>query len=362
MTIETELQHCKILICDESAEDRQLFASLLEGAGMRYVEAICGPGRVLPTLNSHGPFDLLVLALDGPQWERGRETIRALHQVRPGEADLPVLALTEGHGVEAWAEALDAGAADFARKPLRQVEVLLRVRNLLRIRQSALRHQQIDQELEEKVRTRTEELVRASETFVRKLATICEVRDSGTGMHILRIGKYVRVIGEAMGLPQDACSLIERAAPLHDVGKIAVPEEILLKPGRLSASEFEHVKEHASAGQRLLAEHDSQMLKVAATIAANHHERWDGSGYPNGLRGEMIPLEARLTAICDVFDVLTSRRHYKDPWSVQNAIDYLVSEAGRQFDPQLVDLFVRSIDRIERIRETYQDLPETVPG
>lgn len=361
MTIEKELQDSRVLLCDDGRAGLHLLAEMLADEGLQQVALIEQAGRAIPELKRGGPFALLMLAIDKARPEAGLSLLRTLRaDTLAGEAPL-VMVLTEGDAVEIWSEALELGADDFVRLPLRQVELSVRVRNLLRLHRCASQRRSFDAAVEDRVGARTLELVRASETFVRKLATICEVRDCGTGMHILRIGKYVRVIGEALGLTPDACELIERAAPLHDVGKIAVPEEVLLKPGSLSASEFEQVKVHTSAGGQLLGENESQMLSLAAMIAAHHHERWDGSGYPMGLRGEEIPLEARVTAICDVFDVLTSRRHYKDPWSVQNAIDYLVSEAGRQFDPQLVDLFVRSIDRIEKIRETYQDLPDAAP-
>lgn len=362
MTVEEELQHSRILLCDADEAGLQALAGMLTDGGMRNLEPLCDVDRVIPALKSHGPCDLLLLSIDSVHPEPGLSLLRALREAVQGDAMPLVLVLTEGDGLEVWTEALQLGADDFVRRPLRQAELAVRVRNLLRLRNLLVRQHSFDAAVDERVAARTLELVRASEIFVHKLATICEVRDSGTGMHILRIGKYVRVIGEALGLSPEACQLIERAAPLHDVGKITVREEILLKPGRLSGEEFEQVKEHTNAGGQLLGNQESQMLRMAATIAAHHHERWDGSGYPIGLHGEEIPLEARITAICDVFDVLTSRRHYKDPWSVQNAVEYLVSEAGRQFDPQLVDLFVRSIDHIEKIRETYQDLPEQVPG
>lgn len=362
MTIEEELRDSRILLCDAHPEGLGILGSMLADEGMQAVESLGDVERVVAVLKGHGPFDLLILAIDGSRGEPVLAVLKALQSVPPGEMRPQVLVLTEGDCVEVWTEALRLGADDFARRPLRQMEFALRVRNLLRLRRAVDRQRSFDAAVEARVKAQTLELVRASETFVRKLATICEVRDSGTGLHILRIGKYVRVIGEALGLAPETCLLIERAAPLHDVGKIAVREEILLKPGRLSGDEYEQVKEHASAGGELLGDQESQMLRMAATIAAHHHERWDGSGYPNGLRGEEIPVEARITAICDVFDVLTSRRHYKDPWSVQNAVEYLVSEAGRQFDPQLVDIFVRSIERIEHIRETYHDLPERRQG
>ena len=230
-------------------------------------------------------------------------------------------------------------------------EVLLRVRNLLRMRYGYVRQLQISEELERKVQARTQELTRATDAFVHKLAQVCEMRDIETGKHILRVGRMARMLAEACGMPETICFMIERAAPLHDVGKIGIPDEILLKPGKLTDDEYLHMKTHATIVQSILNEHDSLLVQMAATIATSHHERWDGTGYPEGLRGESIPIEGRITAICDVFDALMSQRPYKNPWSEQDAVEYLVSQSGHQFDPKLVDLFVQHINDVERIRD-----------
>ncbi|WP_156797006.1 HD domain-containing phosphohydrolase [Nitrosomonas sp. Is79A3] len=181
------------------------------------------------------------------------------------------------------------------------------------------------------------------------------MRDNDTGKHVIRVGKYARILSEALELPADICYLIEKAAPLHDIGKIGIPDHILLKAGKLTDVEWEKMRRHAQTGADLLTKHESLMVQLAASIALSHHEHWDGNGYPKQLRAASIPIEGRITAISDVFDALTSPRPYKEAWPIERAVEYIKSKAGMQFDPQLVDLFIENIDKIVVIREQYKD-------
>ncbi|MDO9311601.1 MAG: HD domain-containing phosphohydrolase, partial [Nitrosomonas sp.] len=170
--------------------------------------------------------------------------------------------------------------------------------------------------------------------------------------------KYARILSEALELPADICYLIEKAAPLHDIGKIGIPDHILLKAGKLTDAEWEKMRKHAQMGADLLTNHESLMVQLAASIALSHHEHWDGNGYPKQLKAASIPIEGRITAISDVFDALTTPRPYKEAWSIEKAVEYIKSKAGVQFDPQLVDLFIENIDKIIAIREQYKDVEE----
>jgi len=348
--IDAELRDSSVVICDDSITNTLVLKSLLEAEGMTRVTALTDPRRVLPSLSAEDECDLLLLDLEMPH-QHGFEVMEEIHLRLPNRAAfLPILVITGTERLDAKNKALALGATDFIHKPFDQNEVVLRVRNLLRLRRAYVRQCRINEELEREVQARTEELVRATDAFVFKLGKVCEMRDTGTGAHIRRVGRLARLLAEATGLPSSVCFMIERAAPLHDVGKIGVADEILLKPGKLTTDEFIQMQAHTRIGESLLDDHDSLMVQMAATIAASHHERWDGTGYPEGLRGESIPIEGRITAICDVFDALTSLRPYKSPWSVQDAVEHLVAESGKHFDPALVDIFVQHLDEVQAIR------------
>lgn len=348
--IDAELRDSSVVICDDSITNTLVLKALLEAEGVTRVTALTDPRRVLPSLSGETECDLLLLDLEMPH-QHGFEVMEDLHARLPQRAAyLPILVITGTERLDAKNKALSLGATDFIHKPFDQNEVVLRVRNLLRLRHAYVRQLRINEELERQVQARTEELTRATDAFVFKLGLVCEMRDRGTGAHIRRVGRLARMLAEAVGLPANVCFMIERAAPLHDVGKIGVPDEILLKAGKLTDAEFTRMKTHTGIGESLLDDHDSMMVQMAASIAASHHERWDGTGYPEGLRGESIPIEGRITAICDVFDALTSLRPYKSPWSVQDAVDHLVAESGKHFDPALVDIFVQHLDEVQAIR------------
>jgi len=209
--------------------------------------------------------------------------------------------------------------------------------------------------LEVKVQERTEELNLANEILIHRLAKVGEFRDKDTGQHVQRVGAYAKMLAECYGLPADISYMINRAAPLHDIGKVGIRDDILLKPGKLDSDQRETMKTHAEMGAEIRGNHDSLLLQLAASIAQSHHERWDGKGYPTGLAGESIPIEGRITAISDVFDALTTERPYKKAWSVAKAISYLQQEAGNSFDPHLVEIFINNLDRVEKIRQQYAD-------
>jgi len=263
------------------------------------------------------------------------------------------LMLTGDDTPEAKREALSRGAKDFLNKPFHSDEVLLRIGTLLETRFLYLQIQSQNQILEAKVRDRTRELEAAQIEIIERLARAAEFRDDNTGQHTERVGQMAALIAGQIGLSDTQVSLIRRAAPLHDVGKIGIPDSVLLKLGKLTPEEFGLVKTHTSIGARILSGSRFTILRLAEEIAYNHHERWDGDGY-NGASGSDIPLAGRIVAVADVFDALTQKRPYKAAWPVNEAIAEIDRQRGRQFDPALVDAFLRVIEQREQAPVTRE--------
>jgi putative two-component system response regulator len=263
--------------------------------------------------------------------------------------------VTADHERNTRYSALDAGATDFLTKPIDGREFRARVRNMLAIQRSRKIIADRAQWLEQEVDKRTEEVFARELEMIMRLSRAAEFRDPETGAHIQRMSLFSRLIAEGLGLPAAEQELILRAAPMHDVGKIAIPDHILLKPGRLTSAEFDLMKQHAEYGYEILKNSSSTLLDAAAIIARSHHEKFDGSGYPLGLRGEDIPLHGRIVAVADVFDALTSERPYKQRWDVEQAFDLLRQGAGTHFDPRCVDAFISRRDDVLAIQAQFQD-------
>lgn len=279
--------------------------------------------------------------------------VRAL----PQGAELPLLMLTGRDDHPARQRVLEAGATDYLSKPLDRHECLARCRNLLTQRSQARIIQERARWLEKRVADATAEIrVREHETLLR-LAKAGEYRDEETGNHIIRMAKYSRLIAEEMGLSREECDCIELAAPMHDIGKIGVPDHILLKPARLTAEEMDIMKTHARIGYEILKDSPSQYLQMGAIIALHHHEKFNGTGYPHGLAGEEIPLPARIVAIADAYDALTSERPYKAVWTSQQAVHYLNAQRGMHFDPRCLEAFNARLEPITRIQHLLADQP-----
>jgi putative two-component system response regulator len=284
--------------------------------------------------------DLVLLDLHMPAPD-GFEVMRQLRALSTTGAPLPVLVLTADITPDARRRALALGARDFLTKPFDPVEAELRVRNLL----AARRHEQAlterTSDLEQAVRARTREVEASRLEVLDRLALAAEYRDDLTGAHTRRVAATARAVAEALGLDAEALRLLELAAPLHDVGKIGVPDAILRKAGTLDDGERAVMRRHTLIGARMLADSESPVLRTAEEVALRHHERWDGGGYPHGLTGDAIPLPARVVAIADVFDALCCSRPYKPPWSVDRAVSEVLEGAGRQFDPDVAAAFAR---------------------
>jgi len=255
---------------------------------------------------------------------------------------LPILVLTADITPEAKRRALAEGALDFLTKPFDATEVVLRIKNLLRTRALHLQLQGQNQLLDQKVRERTDELEETQIEILERLALASEYRDDDTGEHTRRVGKTAAQIAEALGWSAGEVELMRRAAPLHDVGKIGIPDSILLKPGKLTAEEFEQMKTHTTMGAKILSGGHFPLLQLAEQIALTHHERWDGTGYL-GFQEEAIPIAGRIVTVADVFDALTSERPYKKAWPVSEAIEEIKRQRGRQFDPRVVAAFLKVV-------------------
>jgi putative two-component system response regulator len=334
----------RIMVVDDEPANVRLLQRILESAGYSQVQAVTDPREAEATFEAFAP-DLVLLDLHMPHLG-GIELLERLNaKLLPGEY-LPILVLTADVGRQPRQECLAKGAKDFLTIPFDAYEVELRIRNLLETRRLHLELQNYNQTLESQVRVRTWELEDARNEVIERLAVAAEYRDDGIGEHIQRVGKMSADLAIALALPVADVELIGRSAPLHDVGKIGVPDHILAKPGKLTIEEFEQVKVHSRIGAEILSGDHFPLLRMAGRIALTHHERWDGSGYPQGLTGSEIPIEGRIVAVADVFDALRSERPYKRAWSFEESVAEIVSQRGRQFDPDVVDAFLSLVDHL----------------
>jgi putative two-component system response regulator len=336
-------KNARILIVDDEPTNVDLLRRLLERAGFSRIEST-NDSREAADLYIQFRPDLILLDLHMPH-RSGLDVMEELNQIAEASY-LPILMLTGDDTQEAKRDALSRGAKDFLNKPFNSDEVLLRIGTLLETRFLYLQIQSQNQILEAKVRDRTRELEAAQIEIIERLARAAEFRDDNTGQHTERVGQMAALVAKQIGLPDSQVSLIRRAAPLHDVGKIGIPDAILLKLGKLTEEEFELVKTHTTIGARILSGSRFTILRLAEEIAFNHHERWDGGGYA-GIVGDAIPLPGRIVAVADVFDALTQKRPYKAAWPVGDAIAEIERQRSRQFDPVLVDAFLRVIEQRE---------------
>lgn len=336
------LHTARLLLVDDQEDNLALLERILRRAGFTELCRTTDPRQALDLYQSFRP-DLILLDLHLPHLD-GFALLEGFKRlIAPGEY-LPVLVLTADATLEARHKALSLGANDFLTKPLDPLEVSLRVSNLL---ETCFLYRAVLEEnrhLEERVRERTHELKQAQLEVLERLARAAEYRDDETGEHVRRVAANAARLAEALGLPQEQVEVIHSAAPLHDLGKIGIPDAILRKPGRLTPEEFAIIKTHTTIGAELLSGGRSELSRVAERIAKSHHERWDGTGYPEGLKAEEIPLEGRIVAVVDVFDALTSERPYKRAWPLEEALAEIRAQAGRQFDPRVVQAFLHTLE------------------
>ena len=317
-----------------------------------HIEAFYKPEAAISWLHWHNA-DLVITESRFPGMEAGK-LIRRLRQLPNGE-HLPLLMLAPWEERELRRQALDAGATDLLTTPVDDLEFHARCGNLLtQARQHRIIHERA-RWLEQRVAEATREVLSREHETLLRLAKAGEYRDEETGNHVIRMARYSRLIAEQLGLPPAECEAIELAAPMHDIGKIGIPDEILLKPARLNHCEFEVMKTHTVIGYEILKDSPSKYLQMGAIIALSHHEKYNGTGYPHRLGTEDIPLAARIVSVADAYDALTSERPYKPRWSMQKAIDYLNEQRGKFFDPQCLDAFFAELERVTRIQEMLGD-------
>ncbi len=352
-----------VLVVDDDSRNLRLMEALLLPMGYRVLLAADGL-EALNKVKEQRP-DIVLLDVMMPRMD-GFETARKLRE-DPDTSIIPIVMVTALKEVEDRVKALESGADDFLSKPVDKTELRARVRSLLKVKAYNDYMRNYQKKLEAEVARRTEQLrwafdavKRASLETIYVLSRAAEFRDEDTGTHIQRMSLYSAAVARKLGLNETTVENILYASPMHDIGKIGTPDYILLKPGKLDPDEWEIMKEHTVIGARILEGCDAQYMRLARVIAVTHHEKWDGSGYPKGLKGSDIPLVGQITAIADVFDALTSKRPYKEPFSVEKSFGIIREGRGNHFKPAVVDAFFDIEDEILEIRGNYEDEGESL--
>jgi putative two-component system response regulator len=354
-----DTKSARILAIDDEPANLKLLGLMLRTAGYHDIELVQDPREALGSYLQSRP-DLILLDINMPHLDG----FGVMEQIR-GVGDVlapPIVILTAQSGDDFLLRALNAGATDFLSKPFNRRELLARVNNILLAHLTRLAMLSQNSVLEQVVQQRTRELSQSRLDIVQSLGRAAEFRDNETGEHVMRMSHASALLARSIGWDRQRCELMLHASPMHDVGKIGIPDRILLKPGPLTPEERKVMQTHPTVGAAILAGGASDLMVMAREIAIAHHEKWDGSGYPHGLAGESIPEAARIVAVSDVFDALTSARPYKAAWSVGDAVTYMRSHAGSHFEPRLIEHFVALVPEIQRIRERFAEQPATEPA
>ncbi len=336
-----DTSQARILIVDDEEANIRLIRKVLERSDFSCITSHTDPLQALQQFQTTDP-DLVLLDLKMPGMS-GFDFMDAIRPLTPESDFLPIVVVSGAQDPDVRDRALASGARDFVNKPFRPSEVVLRIRNMLEIRFLHCQLRQHAEVLEDRVRERTKELAQAQMEILDRLATTAEYRDDCTGQHARRVGELAARLAEAMGQSAALVDLLRQAAPLHDLGKVAIPDAILLKPGPLSEPEYSLMRSHTDIGGGILAGSQFPLLEMARDIAEHHHEQWNGSGY-KGLRGEEIPLTSRIVAVADAFDCMVHERSYKLPATLERAAEEIVAQRGGQFDPQVVDAFIELVN------------------
>lgn len=349
-TIKEKALDSKLLIIDDKYSNVLLLEKMLKAYGYKNIKNSTDSREASNLYRQYNP-DLLILDLRMPHID-GFQILDELNAMVKDDY-VPVVVITAENDEQFRLKALEMGAKDFIVKPFQQAEVLMRIKNLLHIRMlhNEVLHQ--NRILEDRVNQRTKELENMQIEFMQRLLRAAEFRDDDTGNHIYRIGKYANEMAKILELDKEFGDMLLHASMMHDIGKIGIPDYILLKPGKLNEEEWEKMKTHTIRGAEILANSSSKIVQLAEQIALTHHEKWDGSGYPKGLKEEEIPLSGRITAICDVFDALISKRPYKREWTKEEVIQEIKNGAGKHFDPFLVSIFLENIETFIKIKQDY---------
>lgn len=325
-----EMQHTVLVVDDEPANLRVLKQILNDE--YRLIFAKSG-GEALRLAEQKTP-DLILLDIMMPDMT-GLEVCKTL-KTQPTTAAIPVIFVTALSDETDEAQGFELGAVDYITKPVSKAVVRARVRTHLSLVQA-------------------QELRATRLQIIQRLGRAAEFKDNETGMHVMRMSHYSRVLALAYGFSESRADMLLHAAPMHDVGKIGIPDSIMLKPGKLTAEEFEEMKKHPQIGAEILGEEDSDLISLAKKVALAHHEKWDGTGYPEGLKGEAIPIEGRIVAVADVFDALTSKRPYKEAWSVDETLSFMRDQKDKHFEPRLIELLEQELDAILAIKARFKD-------
>lgn len=347
-----DIEGANILVIDDETINLEIIEELLENNNFSNISLFSDPVKAVEFYIKTPP-DLVLLDINMPilsGYDVLQQFIEINHQLAP-----PVIVVTALGDKETLLKALKVGARDFLNKPFDDEEFLMRVRNLLEMHLAHKENLNYSNNLEQTVKQRTEDLLETQNEMIERLGLAAEYRDNETAAHTIRVGYYSEAIARAVGLSEREAEQLKLAAPMHDLGKIGIPDSVLLKPGKLDEEEWICMKKHAEIGYAILKNSKSLILKNAGIIALSHHEKWDGSGYPSGLKDSDIHLYGRITAISDVFDALTMTRPYKKAWPIEDAIKLINDEAGRHFDPSIVEAFNQVIDELLAIREKFSD-------
>ena len=331
-----------ILIVDDTPENITILSAILD----EYNIKVANNGAKAIEIASRFKPDIVLLDVMMPGMD-GYATLKCLKR-DPNTRNIPVIFITAMREASDETRGFDLGAVDYITKPISPPVVKARVKTHLNLYNQ-------NRSLEHLVSERTEELNESRLEIIRRLGLAAEYKDNETGMHVIRISFYCKTIATACGMSNEWVDLIFNASPMHDIGKIGIPDHILRKPGRLNAEERPIMERHAEIGAKIIGNHDSILLETARSVALTHHEKWNGSGYPRGLKGDEIPLTGRIVAIADVFDALTSTRPYKEAWSFEKSIEHIKEESSRHFDPALVDIFMDCRDEILDLAKEHAD-------
>ncbi len=336
-------QQVSILIVDDLAIVRLSLQRILTKAGYRCREAadVAGALGVL----AEDTIDLILCDMQMP----GASGLDLVKAIQPRIPDTSVVMVSSLEDAETAIECLQQGAFGYVLKPFQPREILVQVNGALRRRMLEIAFRDREAQLAQKVREQTVEIRDSREEIALRLISASEHRDNETGMHVRRIGLYAAELAQLLGWDQLGIDTMRAAAPMHDIGKIGVPDAILQKPGALTDDEWVTMKRHTTMGAAILKGSTVPFIRMGARIAIGHHEKWNGSGYPKGLRGEEITLEARITALVDVYDAVSNRRHYKEPWPEDQVVELIRKGSGTHFDPQLADLFLTNLVRFRAI-------------
>lgn len=344
---ELKFFHAHIMVVDDDPAIRDILKTIIEAEG--YLCTVASDGQMAETLIQNFETDVVITDVDMPNMN-GIELIKRIK--RRYSAD--VIVMTGNSQELSYVEFIEIGASDFVQKPVMPSEMITRVKRVLKERCYRAENLRVHQNLV----AAHEELKTSYLDTIHRLVLAAEYKDEDTGDHIVRIGRFSTLLAKKVGLPEMDIVNISYAAPMHDIGKIGIPDQILLKPGKLTPEEFEVIKSHTMIGAKILAKSKSPIIRYAQQIAISHHERWDGTGYPQGLVGKRIPIAGRIVALADTFDALTSQRPYKPPYPLELSIDIMQRGKGTQFDPDLLTLFLENIDSLVEIKRNVPGIKQ----